>query len=265
MSFDLPLWWDSHVYIGMGKYIFSQGKLGLWEAFRPLIHPIILGAFWKLNFNPIFIGKCLDVIFSLLAIALTYKLGEKLSKNIAVLSSLIFSLLPLFISHSGLILTEPLAISFGLLGIYLFLKNETWAHYLLAGLFLGLSFLTKFPQGIFFASIFFVIIFGRENILLKIKKLLILSVGFIVPIVPYLFFNYLRYPNFLEPFISGSWIVSTATWLYGSGISYYFREVFLGFPILMFFFGYIYLFFKEKYYSTTTTENRFHITLLITT
>jgi hypothetical protein len=36
------LWWDSTVYLGMAKYIFSSGKIGLWEYFRPLLWPIIL-------------------------------------------------------------------------------------------------------------------------------------------------------------------------------------------------------------------------------
>ena len=50
---NYPLWWDSYVYIGMGKYIFSGGKIGMWESFRPLIHPLILGVLWKLKLDVI--------------------------------------------------------------------------------------------------------------------------------------------------------------------------------------------------------------------
>ena len=57
ISLDHPLWWDSHVYIGMGKYLFSGGEKGVWESFRPLIHPLILGSIWKLKLNVVLIGK----------------------------------------------------------------------------------------------------------------------------------------------------------------------------------------------------------------
>ncbi|MEK6876668.1 MAG: hypothetical protein AABX63_04600, partial [Nanoarchaeota archaeon] len=43
------IWWDSAVYLGMGKYIYSSGDSGLWEASRPLVWPLILGFFWKIG------------------------------------------------------------------------------------------------------------------------------------------------------------------------------------------------------------------------
>src|SRR3989338_4913484 len=53
IALNYPLWWDSHIYISIGKYIFSSGEIGIWESFRPLLHPFLLGIFWKLGFNPI--------------------------------------------------------------------------------------------------------------------------------------------------------------------------------------------------------------------
>ena len=58
---NADLWWDSSVYIGMGKYIYSSGELGLYEASRPLIWPLILGFFWKLGLDVIFFGKLLNI------------------------------------------------------------------------------------------------------------------------------------------------------------------------------------------------------------
>ena len=51
------LWWDSAVYIGMGKFIFSGGQLGLWEHLRPLMWPSFIGFLWKLGFNPVIAGR----------------------------------------------------------------------------------------------------------------------------------------------------------------------------------------------------------------
>lgn len=241
--FNHPLWWDSHVYIGMGKYIFSGGKAGIWESFRPLVHPLILGAFWKLGLSPIILGKLVDLIFSLLAIYLTYLVGKEVfNKKVGLIGALIFSLSPLFLMLTGLVLTEPLALVFGLLGIYLFTREKIF----LSGFFLSLAFLTKFPQGILIAAVFLAILFNKTNLIKKLKNLMILSMGFIIPVVPYLVFNYFSYPNIFEPFISGSWIVTTATWVYGSGATFYFTHFFLRNWIYLFFFGYIYYFFKEN-------------------
>jgi len=66
------IWWDSAVYVGMGKYIFSLGKQGLWEPIRPIVWPIILGFLWKIKLNPIFFGRLLNIIMSLGIIYLVY-------------------------------------------------------------------------------------------------------------------------------------------------------------------------------------------------
>src|SRR3989338_1546051 len=74
---NYPLWWDSHVYIGMGKYIFSGGQLGIWEVFRPILYPLLLGLFWKFGFNPIIFGKIMDLLLSLICIYLVYKIAKE--------------------------------------------------------------------------------------------------------------------------------------------------------------------------------------------
>ena len=250
LSLGHPLWWDSHVYIGMGKYIFSGGEIGIWESFRPLAHPLLLGAFWKLGFNPIVAGKILDLLFSLVSVYLTYLIGKKIfNEEVGLISSLILSLTSLFIMLTGLILTEPLAITFSLLGLYFFIGQQTKFKLFLAGFFISLSFLTKFPQGIIFAALIFVLITKKDHILTKIKNVSVTTAGFLVPVIPYLIFNYFRYPNLFEPFISGSWIVTTSTWVYGSGIAFYFLQFFLRHWIYLFFFIYLYYFFKEKQWS----------------
>ncbi len=254
LSLSNPLWWDSHVYVAMGKYIFSGGEIGLWESFRPLTHPLLLGIFWKLGFDPLIVGKLLDLIFSLISIYLTYLIGKKIfNEEVGLISSLLLSLTPLFIMLTGLILTEPLAITFSLLGIYFFIEQSNQftsqpskLKLFLAGFFVSLSFLTKFPQGIIFAALIFVLIIKKKSVLTKIKNVSIITAGFLIPVIPYLIFNYFRYPNLFEPFIYGSWIVTTSTWAYGSGIAYYLIQFFLHDWIYLFFFAYLYFFWKEK-------------------
>lgn len=263
LAVDYPLWWDSHVYIGMGKFLFSEGKNGMWEPFRPLIHPFLLGIAWKSGFNVIWIGKILDLIFSLVSIVVLYKIAEKVySKRTAVLSSIIFALSPVFIMFTGLILTEPLAILLGLIGIYILVKEQpgpSAKKYFWGGLFLGLSFLTKFPQGILLAAAAVALLLTKikidtnkpdtkifDSLLDKLRLSSFLLFGFIIPVLPYLALNYNLYQDIFLPFTSGSWIITTATWAYNSEWWYYLYWFFVKNPLYLLFFPALYLFYKKK-------------------
>ena len=90
------LWWDSTVYIGMAKYIFSIGNIGLWEYFRPLLWPIILGLGWKSGASPLLFGKIIQILFSLAIIFFTYEIARKIfNKKIAFFSALLLAVNPL--------------------------------------------------------------------------------------------------------------------------------------------------------------------------
>jgi len=264
------LWWDAHVYVGVGKYLYSGGKLGLWESFRPLIHSFIIGFFWKLGLNPLIIGKVLDIVFSLSAIWLTYLVGKKIfNKNVALVGALLLSLSPEFLMYSGMILTEPLGITLGMLGIYLYLLSKditikfSNTTLFFSGLFLALSFLTKFTLGIFFGMIIIIALFDKNKVTVKLKNLFILLFSFLLTITPYLYYNHILYSNAFTPFIEGSLIVATATWLYGQGVTYYFTQFFLMNPIYLFFFGYVYYFFKEKHWKQLKLVLSFLIPIII--
>ena len=70
------------------------------------------------------------------------------------------------------------------------------------------------------------------------------------------------YNNPFHAFISGSWIVTTATWLYGSGLLFYFTDFFLENPVLILFIPYIYFFYREKQWHDYKRSIIFFITLL---
>ncbi|MEK6901090.1 MAG: glycosyltransferase family 39 protein, partial [Nanoarchaeota archaeon] len=251
LSFENPLWWDSHVYISMGKYMFSHREMGFWESFRPFLHPVILGFFWRIGFDPAIIGTVLDIVFSLTAIGLVYIITRKIfNRSIAALAALIFSLTPFFIIFTGILLADPLALTLGLLGILFLLPQAHQAplplRYFFSGLCLALSFLTRFPQGIWFVMGGLYVFLHHQHWKAKVQHLTAYSGGFLLPVIPYLIFNYITYNNALEPFTAGSWIVTTATWMYGSGTSFYLTHFFLTNPLFLFFFIYIFFVIKEK-------------------
>lgn len=239
------LWWDSYVYIGMGKFFFSQGDAGLFELFRPPLFPLILGLFWKAGFNLLFISPLLDILFSMIAVILTYKIGTILfDKKTALLAALLTSINPIFLMHTGLILTEPLAMALGLSAVYLFIRNRSL---FLVGLFLGLSVLAKFPQGIVFPAVILIIFLRPKSLLTKLRESAVVITGFILILLPYLVINQIYFDDPFLPFSAGTLLVTTATWLYGSGISYYFTHFFLMYPFFFLFFGYLFLLVKEEF------------------
>ena len=99
--------WDSAVYIGMGKYIFSHGHDGLWEPIRPPILPLILGFFWKIGINPLVAGRIFILLASLSAIILTYSISKKLfDKNTAIASSALVAFSALMLKAGSQLLVE---------------------------------------------------------------------------------------------------------------------------------------------------------------
>lgn len=233
------LWWDSYVYIGMGKFFFSQGDAGLFELFRPPLFPLILGLFWKAGFNLLFFGPFLDIIFSMIVVILTYKIGTILfDKKTALLAAMLTSINPIFLMHIGLILTEPLAMALSLSAVYLFIRNRSL---FLVGIFLGLSVLAKFPQGIVFPAVILIIFLRLKSLLTKLKESAVVITGFILILLPYLVINQIYFGDPFLPFSAGTSLVTTATWLYGSGISYYFTHFFLMYPFFLLFFSYLFL------------------------
>ena len=88
LTYYNDVWWDSSVYIGMGKYIFSGGNAGLWESSRPLVLPTILGAGWSLGLDAVYFGRIVSIIFAILVVYMLYLIGANLfSKKIALLAA----------------------------------------------------------------------------------------------------------------------------------------------------------------------------------
>ena len=107
LKFNSDVWWDSAVYIGMGKYIYSLGESGFWEEFRPLVLPIILGLANIIKVDMLYFGRFVSILFSILVIFLVYKLGTRIfGRNVGLLASFFIAFSYTFIFFSQQILTE---------------------------------------------------------------------------------------------------------------------------------------------------------------
>ncbi len=196
--------WDSAVYIGMGKYIYSFWESGFWEPSRPLVLPIFLGFLWKLGFGITF-QILFNTLFGVGCIYVVYLLGKEIfDKKTAIIASLFLAFSPTFFFFNTMILTGIPSTFFGLLAVYTIFKKK----YFLVGLFSGLAFMTRFLQlWIFFILLFILFLkFFKEKS--TVKNIIFMSGGFILAVFPYLVFNFIMYGSFLHPFLLQKWMTA---------------------------------------------------------
>lgn len=193
------LGWDESVYVGMAKYVASSGNIGLWEDLRPLGLPLSISSLWVFSSNNqtnIIFSKIVMITFAFLTILMTYFLAQKLfDKKTALAAATILTITPLFVFNSQLIHTEILSTLLGLIALYFFTDKK----YYVVGIFAGLAFLTKFPQGIL------LIAFSTTLFFLKQKKdILKVVAGFFIFALPFFIFNFVVYGNILHTIIAAT-------------------------------------------------------------
>ena len=195
--------WDESVYIGMGKYIYSFGKSGLWEAIRPIGLPLLLGILWKLKLNTILFSEILIILFSIGNIWITYLIAKHVfNKSTAITSAFILVITPIFFLYSSYILTGIISTFFALIAIYLYFLKK---NIKLVGIFVGLAFLFRFPQGLLLIaillSLFINDLIKKRSIKKTLKKFvrnmpkdyLSFLTTFFITLSPFLLFNFILY------------------------------------------------------------------------
>lgn len=224
LSYYKIIWWDSAVYIGMGKHIFSLGSVGLWEGSRPIVWPLILGILWRSGLAPILFGRVAEIIFGGLCILMTYLIGKRLfGENQALLASVFLALSPTFFFFNGIMLTEIISTFFALLAFFFLIKKKMLA----SGIFFGIAFMARFLQLLAFLSALLIILSysnkGNKNVK---TSLTLIFTGFFIAIAPYLVLNFALYKNPFLPFLQQIYLSGNSGWLNYRSISYYFLELF---------------------------------------
>ncbi|MBL7055232.1 glycosyltransferase family 39 protein [Candidatus Woesearchaeota archaeon] len=245
LTFNNTIRWDSAVYVGMGKFIYSSGNAGFWEPARPIIWPLFLGAVWKLGLDSVVFGKILGVLFGVGCIHVTYLIGRELfDRRVALTAALFLAFTPAFFFFNTKILSAIPSLFFMLLSVYFFINKK----YFLTGLFAGISFLTRFLELFVFFVIFilFLIYFSKEKKFFL--RLCFISGGFLSVLVPYLVFNYLMYANIFYPFDLQLFLTKNTGWVFHEPFWFYFVNLFKeNFLFLFAIPGIIYIFKKPDY------------------
>jgi hypothetical protein len=194
------VWWDSAVYIGIGKALFSFGKQGIWESFRPLILSLFLGLVWKLDLNPLIIGKLLELSCSIISIVFIYMIGKEIfNKNTGIIAAILLSFSPIFFFMGFQLYVSIPATTFLLGSLYMLLKNR----YIISGALIGLSALTKFTYIIIIPFFIIYIVITQKNI----SRILNFSSSLTVTFIPFLILNYILYQNPFLPFTFASSVI----------------------------------------------------------
>jgi 4-amino-4-deoxy-L-arabinose transferase-like glycosyltransferase len=187
------VWWDSAVYIGMGKYIFSLGQAGLWEHIRPVLWPVVLGVAWFMKLDVLITGRIVQLLLSLGIIYLVYDSTRSLfSERAAIVAAAVFSFSSVFFFMGYHLYTEIPSIFFLLLSIFFIFRNRIfWS-----GMILGLSVLTKFTMLVFVPAFLLYFLFSRD----WFRRMVYLGLGSSAVLVPFMAFNKLMYDSFILPF-----------------------------------------------------------------
>lgn len=258
------IFWDGAVYIGMGKYFFSNELIGIYEVFRPPIFALILGFLWFIGLDPIFFGGIFILLISVISVFLIYLIGSKIfNKPVGLLSAFFLAVNNTHIFYSGQVLNDNLAVFFILVIIYLLLLDKI--RYFFIGVLSAFAFLTRFQNGIILPLIFLYLLLiwcfkqglFSKNFIANFKKIKLNSYflelskwikvlsGFLLFVIPYIYYNYSKFGNPFLFLIEGSAIIKLVGQSISENIFYYPYYLFLENFLIIFFFVGVYFLFKN--------------------
>jgi 4-amino-4-deoxy-L-arabinose transferase-like glycosyltransferase len=224
-------WWDPAIYVGMGKYFFSGGTIGLWEILRPPLWPLIIGFGWFIGLAPLLFSKILVAIAGIGTIILLYIWGEREEKGLGLAAALILALAPIYTFFVTIPTNDIPSVFVSLAAAYCVYKRK----YFGAGLLVGIAFLLRFPHGLFLVpfSFFILIDSWHKDKRIWIKKMisrgLWLTLGFACLAIPYFIINFFLYGDPLLPIKLGNEIIANTP---GEPVSYYIQNIFKDNPLL---------------------------------
>ena len=220
---------DEYEYFKMVQNFLSGKGLIVSEnlkAFRPPLYPLILSFLYFLKFNLLGI-RIFHAIISSLTVIFIYLLGKEVfDEKTGFFSSLISTFYPFFILYTGFLLTETLFVFLIVLTFFYLVKiiEKNGNLSLKAGILLGLAGLTRPNIQLFFPVLTIHILFLQN----KWKKILLLSIGFCLILLPWVIRNYKIFNKFIPGTTMGGWVFweGNNPHSFGGPCSYFPEEIF---------------------------------------
>ncbi len=187
---------DAGDYIGMGKYIFSLGKVGFWVPRRSILLPLMLGSFWKLGCGPILCGNILEILFSAGSIFLVYLIGTRVfDKKAGLLAAIFLSISHIYFVMGSQFEPRTPATFFGLLAVYYFLNNG----YRLSGLFSALAILAHITHFPLYGFLFLLPLLREDKPMHASKDMIKFFLGSLFIFIPFFLSHIIMYRGAFTP------------------------------------------------------------------
>ncbi|MBI4159045.1 glycosyltransferase family 39 protein [Candidatus Woesearchaeota archaeon] len=187
---------DSYIYSKMAQSFFNSGEFsihGVATSLFPPLYPIFLSISYvfKDMEKVFFLMKIINVILSTLIFIPAYLLAKEFfEKKKSAIIALLVSIIPSSFAFSGYLMAENLLYPLFLTSFYLIYKSfnsESYKFNILAGIFIGLSFLTKVTALVLLILTFLYLIYKLS--IKQVKKKAILFLFFILTILPWFIRN----------------------------------------------------------------------------
>lgn len=182
---------DSMNYLTLGYNIvrgnFAEGFSFLW----PMLYPVFVGILSFFVADLVFSGCLVSLIFGSLLIIPTYLFCRDIfNVRAARFTSILLIIFPVLIVQSCVVMAESTYLFFFMMAVLVgwkAIRNDKISYYIFTGIILSLCYLT-FPAGLFLfvAMLGLMLFINIKEHQRYSKKLLALSLGFIILALPYL-------------------------------------------------------------------------------
>ena len=209
-----PLWWDESSYLSIAKHWafgmpYNIVPYGI-EPHRPIILPLLSALIFKTGLSILSIKFFLIFIPSVAIVLMSYILFSKYfdKKRTLVISAMLAVSWVVLFNTSRVHVDVPLTF-LTLLTLFVFLEGYTKKSsklMILAGILLGLTFLSKFTAFLLVLALF---IFTLPKLFKRKEVFLFFLFTFLV-LLGFLTYSYISFGNAFQPFIGGSHLVQYA-------------------------------------------------------
>ena len=207
-------WFSNPAYtlatLGILGTTMKAGGIANYTYWQPPVYFLLLAASFKLFGFGLIQARMVSVFLGFFTVLFTYLLGKRLyNKRIGLLASLLLIANPLFFYTSRQVRMDIAVVCFTLIAlyyIYIALKDSKPVFYFISSLFAMLALLSH-PNGLMgiIAIVLIILVYKVDlkafKFNLKLKEIIFFILGIILPLVPYLYYISLDFPEFKNQFM----------------------------------------------------------------
>ncbi|MCM8818097.1 MAG: glycosyltransferase family 39 protein [Candidatus Omnitrophica bacterium] len=202
---------DEYEYFKMAEnFLLGKGLIVSenFKSFRPPLYPLILSMLIILKFNILSI-RILQSLISTFTIYLIYLTGKEIfNRKTGAFSACISAVYPFFVFYNGFLLTETLFVFLVVLSIFYLIKmvDSNGKISFKSGVIMAISGLTRPTFQLYFPVSILHILFFKDKLKTKLKKILVISTGFVLSLSPWIIRNYKIFHKFIPGTTMGGWV-----------------------------------------------------------